>query len=84
MTTITHTKPAELRLAPRERTGGSRGEGQPDLLAERGEHANLRTPFGSHMPLDATIHWNWRNPLNIVPAFMILLFVLSIVGLLVR
>jgi len=86
MTTLTHTKAsaAELKRITRERTGGPHSEGQPEVVAAHSDHASLRTPYGSHMPLDTTIHWNWRNPLNILPAFMIVLFVLSVAGLLMR
>jgi hypothetical protein len=30
------------------------------------------------------MHWDWRNPLNIIPAFMIVLFVLTVIGLLIQ
>ena len=86
MTTITHAYPkdssSKAGLAQRERTGGPRGD-QPETLNELVEFFMMNTPFGSHMPLDTQLHWDWRNPLNIIPAFMLLLFVLTIVGLLV-
>lgn len=68
-------------LSPRERTGGPRG-GQSGTPAELAEYLTTSTPFGSHMPLDTMLHWHWRNPLNIIPAFILLLFALTLLGLL--
>lgn len=70
-------------LATRERTGGPRGD-ESGTPAELVEYLTSSTPFGSHMPLDTMLHWDWRNPLNIIPAFILLLFILTIVGLLVQ
>ena len=85
MSIMTHTKssPAKLQLGPRDRTGGPRGGGQPEVSKEWSERFATNMPFGSHMPLDTTMHWNWRNPLNIIPALMIVLFVITVVGLVV-
>jgi hypothetical protein len=41
------------------------------------------TLFGSHMPLDTAIHWDWRNPLNIIPALVLLISGITLVALLV-
>ena len=86
MMTITQTYPKDTSskagLTLRERTGGPRGD-QPETSNQLVEFFTSRTPFGSHMPLDTEIHWDWRNPLNIIPAFMVLLFVLTVIGLLV-
>ena len=35
---------------------------------------------GAHMPLDTTIHWDWRNPLNVLPALLLLLLAIALVG----
>ena len=87
MTTITHAYPKDTAsntgIALRERTGGPRGD-LPETSGELVEFFMSNTPFGSHMPLDTQIHWDWRNPLNIIPAFMMLLFALTIVGLLIQ
>jgi hypothetical protein len=87
MTTITRAYPKDTsgktEITPHARTGGPRGD-LPESSSELVEYFTSRTPFGSHMPLDTQIHWDWRNPLNIIPAFMILLFVLTVIGLLVR
>jgi hypothetical protein len=76
---ISNTSP----LGARERTGGPRG-GETGTPAELVEYLTTSTPFGSHMPLDTMLHWDWRNPLNIIPAFMLLLFALTIIALLVQ
>jgi hypothetical protein len=36
---------------------------------------------GPHMQLDLDIHWQWSNPLNIVPALALLLVIIAAVGL---
>ncbi len=38
---------------------------------------------GSHMPLDTGIHWQWRNPLNILPAIIVLLLLVALVTMVV-
>ena len=35
--------------------------------------------LGSHMPLDTGIQWQWRNPLNIVPAIIVLFLLVALV-----
>ena len=86
MTTITPAYPKDTSskagLALRERTGGPRGD-QPETSNELIEFFMMNTPFGSHMPLDTQLHWDWRNPLNIIPAFILLLLALTILELLV-
>jgi hypothetical protein len=39
--------------------------------------------FGSHMPLDVEAHWDWRNPVNIIPIVILLLFVIALVAAIV-
>lgn len=34
--------------------------------------------LGSHMPLDTEAHWDWRNPLNLIPASLTLLAVFAL------
>lgn len=45
-------------------------------------HENVRTSaiYGSHMPLDTEAHWTWRNPLNILPALLLLFFLIGVIG----
>jgi hypothetical protein len=39
---------------------------------------------GPHMQLDLDIHWQWSNPLNIIPVLALLLVIIAAVGLIVR
>lgn len=52
------------------------------------QHGNRRTEsttvsYASHMPLDINPHWQWRNPLNIIPALLLLLLVIALCVLIV-
>jgi hypothetical protein len=38
-------------------------------------------PLGSHMPIDTEIHWSWSNPLNVLPAALLLIILIGLVGL---
>ncbi|MBK9945318.1 MAG: hypothetical protein U0Z44_10825 [Kouleothrix sp.] len=85
MATLTDTySPTANTTKPRARTGGPR---RPQPEQPRATHDWVERysaiASGSHMPLDTDIHWNWYNPLNIIPAFILLLFALTIIGLLV-
>ena len=65
---------------PRARLGGPRlphTAGSHDDLIERFTTGAI---FGSHMPLDTDAHWDWRNPLNLIPAMILLLFVIAFYG----
>lgn len=35
---------------------------------------------GARMPLDTVPHWSWRNPLNVIPATLLLLLLVALVG----
>jgi hypothetical protein len=37
--------------------------------------------LGSHMPLDADIHWEWRNPLNLIPLTFVFLLIIALVAM---
>jgi hypothetical protein len=39
---------------------------------------------GSCMPLDTSAHWEWRNPLNILLAVLLLFVLAAIVGMLLH
>jgi hypothetical protein len=39
---------------------------------------------GPRMVLDTSIHWTWRNPLNLIPAGLLLLELVSLVGMAIR
>ena len=73
----------ELAGNPRARLGGPRlpqpGAAREDLV-ERFVNGAI---FGSHMPLDTEAHWDWRNPLNAIPAMILLLIVIALVAAIV-
>jgi hypothetical protein len=52
----------------------------PTPTAERNEYNQNDFP-GSHMALDTDVHWEWRNPLNILPALILVLLAVALVGL---
>ncbi len=67
---------------PRRRRGGRPRQ----LPATSGRAMPERYAFdpvlGSFMPLDAQAHWDWRNPLNIIPAVILLFVIAALVGML--
>jgi hypothetical protein len=70
----------ELASTPRARMGGP---GLPQSAAANDdliERFSTGAIFGSHMPLDIDAHWEWRNPLNLIPAMILLLFVIALVA----
>ena len=87
MTTMTRTYASDTSSTTLptifERTGGPRGGGGMERSDELVDYLKSSTPFGSHMPLDTQMHWSWSNPLNIIPAFIALLFVLTVIGLII-
>ena len=75
---------AQRRVAPGSRFGGPRrpgssGSGEPTQSVAG--FSPFVTDAGSHMPLDVGIHWHWRNPLNVMPAILLLLTVCALVSL---
>lgn len=86
MTTIarTYTPDTAEELKPRARSGGPRTPRgpQPTARPDWFERYTTQGSYGSHMPLDTRLHWDWRNPLNIIPAFMLLLVALTLVSFL--
>lgn len=88
MTTITHTytKEGNKTTFERARTGGPRnprntGSSQSNP-SDWFERYTMQANYGSHMPLDVHLHWEWRNPLNIIPAFMFAMILAAVIGLL--
>jgi hypothetical protein len=72
---------SELHAAePRARYGGSR-RGPTTTSYERNEYSGTTSYNGSHMPLDTVAHWDWRNPLNILPGLLLLLVVVALVAM---
>jgi hypothetical protein len=57
------------------------------MIHKEGTHMNMiernATSRGSHMPLDTDMHWDWRNPLNIIPALILLNMIVALIALLV-
>jgi hypothetical protein len=84
MTTITQTYAEDTKLAlpARARTGGPRRpRGEQPARNDWFERYTTQASYGSHMPLDIRLNWDWLNPLNVIPAFMLLLVLITIVGL---
>jgi hypothetical protein len=74
----------DTTLDVRERTGGPGRPRKPSAPSRDFYDRYVSTsPSGSHMPLDIDMHWDWSNPLNIIPAFLVLLFLITAVGLIV-
>jgi len=65
-------------MVTRERSGGSR---QPSNYYEQRENYKTRNT-GSHMPLDTEVHWVWRNPLNIIPAIILVCMLVALISML--
>jgi hypothetical protein len=73
----------ESAAHPRMRLGGPR---LPHAAAAREkliQHFTTGAIPGSHMPLDTDVHWDWRNPLNAIPAMVLLVIVIALVAALV-
>jgi hypothetical protein len=73
----------ELASTPRTRLGGPRLPNTAAAHEELFERFTTGTIFGSHMPLDTDAHWDWRNPLNVIPAMVLLLIVIALVAAIV-
>lgn len=67
-------------LAPMARTGGKLPR---STRFERHENVRTSAIYGSHMPIDTEAHWTWRNPLNILPALLLVFFLIGIIGTMV-
>jgi hypothetical protein len=78
----TYTEPSsDIRaVEPRTRFGGPRRRSPAPTQYERDEYYGATNYHGSHMPLDTTMHWDWRNPLNILPGLILLLLVVALVA----
>jgi hypothetical protein len=78
--THTDTLTGNRAATPRARTGGPRRHLRATTAHERNERfSNDRR--GSHMPIDTGIHWEWRNPLNILPALVLFVMVIAVLGM---
>ncbi len=52
-----------------------------DYLAREDEGRRNGDRAGSRMPLDMSVDWVWRNPLNMLPATIILFLLLALVAI---
>ena len=77
------TSARELAGKPRSRLGGPRPTGPTFVRESWLERFSAGPAFGSHMPLDTDMHWEWRNPLNLIPAMILLLIVIALVAAIV-
>jgi hypothetical protein len=78
--TYTNSTARDLAAKPRSRFGGPR-QRRPSTAHEAWfERSTANSPFGSHMPLDIDLHWDWRNPLNIIPAMILLVIVIALLA----
>jgi len=68
-------------LTPRARLGGPRQRKPASTPAERLMRYGTVDYLGSHMPLDIEIHWEWRNPLNLIPLLFLFLVVVALVAM---
>ncbi len=70
---------------PRLRFGGPRRKRpsaqRPGLPAQDPIAGDLG---GSHMPLDIDLHWQWRNPLNLLPMTLGLMLVFALVTMMMH
>ena len=58
-------------------TGGPRYDVLPGNTYERFSSERR----GSHMPIDTNVHWDWRNPLNILPAIILVILAIGMIGM---
>ena len=70
----------DLADSPYTRLGGPRLPHTAAAHEELIERFATGAIFGSHMPLDTEAHWDWRNPLNAIPALILLLIVITLVA----
>jgi hypothetical protein len=64
----------------RARSGGPRPRGTSAAREQRIERLINASIFGSHMPLDTDAHWDWSNPLNVIPAAILLVCLIALVA----
>ena len=82
MATCEHTIGARSKTSGgwvRVRYGGPRRRRPREQVVRREHNAwYWSEQYGSHMPLDVDIHWQWRNPLNLLPLAVMLLLLLAV------
>ncbi|HEY3232742.1 MAG TPA: hypothetical protein VGJ87_26160 [Roseiflexaceae bacterium] len=80
----TDTSGDDRLAAPRARYGGPRRRRTATTRYERNEYYGTTVDYlGSHMPIDTGIHWEWRNPLNVLPALILFMLAVALVALVI-
>jgi len=71
-----------IPTTPRARWGRPKGPFQARTRAEQISTTSNTTDYrGSHMPIDTEIHWEWRNPLNLLPLLLLLFLIVALVAM---
>ena len=71
---------ASIVATPYARTDGPRSRLPASSRYERNERSSHERR-GSHMPIDTAIHWEWSNPLNILPALILVFMVVAVIAM---
>lgn len=66
-----------MLATPFARTGGPSRSGG----SSQNNYFGVERDVMPQMPLDTTIHWDWRNPLNIIPACVMSIIVIDLISL---
>ena len=76
------TDTATIDTAAEQRTHYGAPRRQPATTRyERNLHRGKTDLCGSHMPIDTGVHWEWRNPLNILPALILFLLAIALMAM---
>jgi hypothetical protein len=78
--TFTESATNDLVIEARARRGGPSRRRPTTVREDWIECFSGSSAFGSHMPLDVEAHWDWRNPVNIIPIAILLLLVIALVA----
>jgi hypothetical protein len=81
--TYTNNSTHELVGNPMARLGGPRIPLSAATYENVVDRVATGAIFGSYMPLDTEAHWDWRNPLNVIPALIVLLIAIALVAAIV-
>ena len=81
--TYTDTSGDNRPAAPRPRYGGPRRRRTATTRYERNEYYGTIYYLGSHMPIDTSIHWEWRNPLNVLLALILFMLAVALLALVI-
>ena len=80
MQTYTDTHTDNRSATAHARTGGPRHYFRSTNTLEHNERSSSERS-GSHMPIDTGIHWEWRNPLNVLPALILVFFAIAVIAM---